>query len=79
MIDDTLDTLTTIEAKILQERYGIGDLNDPTSSFRTARLCSGNQIRPLKNVTDIAREMDTDSYQVCLTELQARRKLTSAN
>ena len=79
MEDNSLDTLTTIEARVLQQRYGVGDLNEPESSFRAARLCTGSQIRPIKSVTEVAGELEKDAYQVCIAEQQARRKLSKAD
>ena len=76
MSEKTLDTLTSIEAKVLQMRYGIKDF-DERHSLRVLRIRHGGKIRPEKTASEVAQKLGEDTLIVQQTETTALRKLRS--
>ncbi len=78
MSEETLDTLTSIEAKVLQMRYGIKDF-DERHSLRVLRIRHGGKIMPEKSASEVAQKLGQDTLIIQETETTALRKLRSVS
>lgn len=78
MANSSPDTLTTIEAKVLRQRYGIGNL-DERERLLVLRLSHGGNIEPIKSVEEVATILETESGLICKTEQNAISKLKCAD
>jgi len=75
MKNQFLDTLTTIEAKVLYERYGIGDLDEMSNTLRVKCLQTENYIDAVKTVDEVAEKLSKDTTIISDTEDLALKKL----
>ena len=78
MSDDSLETLTSIEAKVLRMRYGINNL-DERHSLRVLRIRNGVDVTPHRSASEIARTLGEDTDVIQKTETNALRKLRAFN
>lgn len=78
MSDETLETLTSIEAKVLHLRYGIKNI-DERHSLRVLRMRHGISITPQKSASEVAKTLGEDTDIIQQTENNALRKLRTAS
>lgn len=74
MDDEPTDTLTTIEAKVLCLRYGIGNIDENSHLERLHQRADRN-FDHIQSVSEIARQLGEDSKTVEHSEISALRKL----
>lgn len=74
MADDTLDTLTNIEAKVLCKRYGIDNIDDlhNVKDLELSRAASSAKDR---SISQVARELGHENNLVEKSERSALQKL----
>ena len=78
MSDETLETLTSIEAKVLHLRYGIENI-DERHSLRVLRMRHGVSITPKKTASEVAKTLGENTDIINQTESSALRKLRTSN
>ena len=78
MKENSSDTLTSIEVKVLYHRYGIQNLSEH-DSLRVLRLKHGVSLDPLKSHREVARQLHKNTDLICETEHSALRKLRSSH
>lgn len=78
MPDETLETLTSIEAKVLNLRYGIENI-DERHSLRVLRIRHGVSITPQKTASEVAKTLGENTDIIQQTESSALRKLKASN
>ncbi len=78
MSDETLETLTSIEAKVLHLRYGINNV-DERHSLRVLRIRNGVSLTPQKTASEVAKSLGEKTDTIEKTESSAIRKLRAIN
>lgn len=74
MSDEALETLTSIEAKVLHLRYGIKNI-DERHSLRVLRMRHGIDVTPAKSASEVAKSLGENTDVIQQTETSALRKL----
>lgn len=77
MSESTTQKLTSIEAKVLHQRYGIKNL-DESKSLRVLRICNGGKVIPEKSMQEVARVLQEDTSIINATESSALQKLRAS-
>ena len=77
MPDETLETLTSIEAKVLHLRYGIENV-DERHSLRILRMRHGMHVTPKKSACEVAKTLGEHTDIIEQTESNALKKLRSS-
>ena len=78
MSDESIETLTSIEAKVLHLRYGIKNI-DERHSLRVLRMRHGIPITPQKSASEVAKTLGENTDIIQQTETNALRKLRTAS
>ena len=78
MSDESIETLTSIEAKVLHLRYGIKNI-DERHSLRVLRMRHGIPIAAQKSASEVAKTLGEDTDIIQQTENNALRKLRTVS
>ena len=74
MTDETLETLTSIEAKVLHLRYGIKNI-DEHHSLNILRMRHGTHVAAKRSASEVAKSLGENTDLIEQTESNALRKL----